>query len=131
MPKKWTHADCFAYFNTVPKNPRWSWSGRSVDGTIVAVTLWQDQFEDKGVVYRNSKHDVPGEWRTRPGFVELIENLAYARDHLDGVVRIILARPKDPDARPRAIKHCFPHEKMRMKVFELDTDAGTFKLEQI
>lgn len=79
MPKKYTHTACFDYFGVVPKNIYWSWSGRSEDGKNVAVTLWQDRFEGKGRLYPSWKSDRPGEWRSRPGFVELIENLAVAR----------------------------------------------------
>ena len=65
MTKK-THSECFEFFGVVPKNTRWSWSGRSLDGQDVAVTLWQDRFEEKGRIYRSWKTDHPGEWRSRP-----------------------------------------------------------------
>lgn len=131
MPKKYSHSDCFAHFGVVPRNPRWSWSGRSEDGKNVAVTLWQDQFEDGGRIYRSFSHHRSGEWKSRPGYVELIGNLAHARDHTDGLVHIILAQPKDPHAVPRAIARCFPQEKLKMRVVELDEKAGTFLLERV
>lgn len=131
MPKEYSHSDCFAHYSVIPRNPRWSWSGRSQDGRSVAVTLWQDGFEDKGRVYRNSSHDRPGEWKSRPGFVELIENLAHARDHLDGLVHVILAQAKDPKAKPRSIARCFPQEKLKMRVTTLDESAGSFVLERV
>lgn len=56
MTKKYTHAECFAYFGTVPKNPRWSWSGKSNNKDIVSATLWQDRFEDGGKIYRSHNH---------------------------------------------------------------------------
>lgn len=131
MPREYSHSECFAFFDTVPRNPRWSWSGRSADGGKVSVTLWQDRFEDKGQVYRSWGSDRPGEWRSRPGFVELIENLAHARDHTQGVVHIILAKAKDKNASPRSIERSFPHPDLRMKVAELDEEAGTFTLERV
>jgi hypothetical protein len=97
----------------------------------VAVTLWQDRFDDGGRIYRNWSTDRPGEWRSRPGFVELIENLAHARDHTDGLVHVILAQAKDRNAMPRAIARCFPSEKLRMRVIELDENEGTFALERV
>lgn len=131
MPKKFTHTDCFNFFGVAPKNIFWSWSGRSVDGKDVAVTLWQDRFEDKGRLYPSWKTDTPGEWRSRPGFVELIENLATARDHANGIVHVIIAKAKDPHAIPRSISHCFPHPTLKMRIVELDTGEGTYLLERV
>lgn len=131
MPKHYSHSDCFAHYGVVPRNARWSWSGRSLDGSSVAVTLWQDQFEDRGRTYRNSSHDRPGQWKSRPGFVELIENLRHARDHLGGLVHVILAQPKDPHARPRSIARCFPQEGLKMRVVDLNEAEGSFVLERV
>ena len=130
MPKSYNHDQCFAFYGTVPRNLRWSWSGRSLDGRHVAVTLWQDRFEDAGRVYRSWQSDRPGEWRSRPGFVELIENLAHARDVLDGFVHVILAQARDTQASPRSTARCFPQEKLKMRVVELDEREGTFVLER-
>lgn len=131
MAKEYNHKECFEFFGVVPRNLRWSWSGRSLDGREVAVTLWQDRFEDGARVYRSWKTDRPGEWKSRPGFAELIENLVHARDNLDGKVHVILATPKDKDASPRSIKRSFPQPQLKMRVVELDEDEGTFKLERI
>lgn len=128
---KSTHSECFEFFGVVPKNTRWSWSGRSPDGHDVAVTLWQDRFEEKGRIYRSWKSDRPGEWKSRPGFVELIENLAHARNHLDGKVHVILAIAKDKEANPRSIDRSFPQPGLRMRVVEVDENEGTFTLERI
>lgn len=70
-------------------------------------------------------------WKSRPGFIELMENLAHARDHTDGLVRVILAQPKDPHARPRSIARCFPQDQLKMRVVELDEEEGTFVLERV
>jgi hypothetical protein len=122
MPKN-THSKCFEFFGVVPKNTRWSWSGRSPDGKDVAVTLWQDRF--------SWKTDRPGEWKSRAGFVELIENLTHARDNLNGKVHVILAIAKDKTASPRSIDRSFPQPKLKMRVIELDENEGTFVLERI
>lgn len=125
------HSKAFEYFGVVPKNIRWSWSGRSPDGSVVAVRLWQDKFEDKGRQYRSWSDDVPGAWKSRPGFTELIENLAHARDHLDGVVSVILLIAKDKDAVPRSIDRSSPAPNLKMRVVELDETEGTFLLERV
>lgn len=126
-----SHSDAFKYFGVSPANIRWSWSGRSADGRTVAVRLWQDRFEEKGRVYRSWSDDVPGEWKSRPGFVELIGNLAHARDHTNGVVRVILLVARDKEARPRSIERSSPAPNLKMRVVELDEDKGTFVLERV
>ncbi|MEO7637160.1 MAG: hypothetical protein ABIS16_05900 [Sphingomicrobium sp.] len=128
MPSSGTPSAAYKHFGVKPKNIQWSWSGRSDDK--VAVTLWKDKFLERGSAYENWHDDVPGEWRSRPGFVELIENLAHAQDHLDGVVHVIVAVAEDEDARPRSIERSFPTN-MRMNVARLDRDNGTFRLELI
>src|SRR5260370_19649318 len=39
MTEFWKAKDAFAYFGTVMKNPRWSWSARSSDGSFVAFSV--------------------------------------------------------------------------------------------
>ena len=117
---------CYDFFGVSYKNIQWSWSGRSREK--VAVTLWQDRFIDGGKAYEQWPEDKPGEWKSRPGFVELIENLAFARDELDGIVHVIIAKAKDKSASPRAIETSFP-SKMLMKIVSLDENEGKFRLE--
>ncbi|WP_375429542.1 hypothetical protein [uncultured Sphingomonas sp.] len=131
MSKNYNHRECFEFYDTVPRNLRWSWSGKSVDGQHVAVTLWQDRFEEQGRIYRSWKTDHPGEWRSRPGFVELIDNLAHSRDKLGGRVHVILAQARDKDVSPRSILRCFPQKALKMRVLELDEQEGTFVLERV
>lgn len=128
MPRKYTHTECFKHFGVQWKNIQWSWSGRSAEK--VAVTLWQDRFLKRGTAYESWPTDVPGEWRSRPGFVELIDNLAFAEDNLDGVVHVIIAVAKDKNATPRSIERSFPSA-MTMRVVRRDRDAGTFRRERI
>jgi len=125
------HGQAFDFFGVKPKNIRWSWSGRSIDGSTVAVRLWQDRFENGTKIYRSWSSDKPGEWKSRPGFVELIENLVHARDHLNGIVSVIILVAKDKRATPRSIARSFPHASLKMRVVELDEKEGTFVLERI
>jgi hypothetical protein len=130
MSRKLTHKECFDFFGTVPKNPRWSWSGRSPDGKVVAVTFWQDQFEEGGRVYRGRRR--PDEKAmNKPGRTELLENLKWAHENCNGVLRIIIAIPKDPKAEPRSILECFPHKTLRMRLTHFDEAAGLYVAERI
>ena len=121
-------SDCYASYGVRLANARWSWSGRSDDGRTVVVTLWQDRFADAGRTYRSWDSDKPGAWRSRPGFVELISNLAYARAHTQGLVRVVLAKARDVEASPRSIERCFAQPNLIMRVVDLDMEAGTYTL---
>jgi hypothetical protein len=58
-----------------------------------------------------------------------MKNLEWARDHCDGRFRVIVGIAKDRNARPRAIKECFPSDKLVMKLTHLDTLIGAFTAE--
>ena len=121
-----SHTAAFAHFGTKRKNVQWSWSARDDESRTVVATFWQDQFvrKDGKLVYARPGFD-PDRPDTRPGFRELMENLAWAREHCEGRISVIIARAKDPNAEPRSIAECFP-SKMKMRVIELDTSTGAF-----
>lgn len=131
MPKRFTHKECFESYGTKPRNLRWSWSGRSVDGKVVSVTLWQDRFENGVNQYRSAAHVGDDKWFGSPGHNELIENLAWAQRECDGEVRVIIAIAKDRAASPRSIRECFPKPELRMRVAHLDLHTRDFVLERI
>lgn len=125
MSTKHTHTSSFAHFGTVPRNVQWSWSARNEDTETVVVTLWQDEFvrRDGKVIYdRPAAHR---QVRSRHGFPEMMDNMAWARDHCGGLLHVIIAIAKDPADSPRTIKECFP-SKMTMRLTHLDTDTGAF-----
>ncbi len=118
----------FAHFGTKPHNVQWSWSARSADGKTVVVTFWQDLFERKDgrLIYARPRPDAA--IAVRPGFHELMENLAWARDRCDGRFRVIVAKAKNPNADRRSIDACFPSQ-MVMKLTHLDVASGAFVAE--
>ena len=125
MPRLWTHSEAFAAFGTKPRNLRWSWSARSGGGKTVVATLWYDQFSRRNgrIVYAGDGF-MPGD-RKRPGFTEWVENLAWAQDHCDGRLCVIIAIAKAKGANPRSIQDCFP-TKMVMRLAEFDRTTGAF-----
>jgi len=131
MPKTWTHSEAFAYYGAGCANQRWSWSARSPDGKTVVLTLWQDEFsrndDDGGMAYHARVREDAAEWIKRPGNRERLENLKWAKEHCDGLFRVVIAIAKDVDARPRAIKECFPQPSLIMKIQELDEKTGEFR----
>lgn len=131
MAKTWTLSQSFDSLGTVPKNKRSSWSGRSSDGKKVSVTLWRDLFENGTMLYRSTASCSQEGWEGSSGHLELVENLAWARDNLDGKVSVIIAVAKDKNASPRSIQECFPQPNLIMRVVELDENSGDFALERI
>jgi hypothetical protein len=131
MAKDWTLSQSFDSLGTIPKNKRWSWSGRSADGKKVSVTLWQDLFENGTMLYRSAASSSQESWVGSSGHLELIENLAWARDNLDGEVSVIIAVAKDKNASPRTIRECFPQPNLIMRLVELNEKSGDFALERI
>lgn len=131
MSKKWTHSGCFAFYGTEAVSPRWSWSARSPDGRTVAVTFWQDKFENGGRRYTSTRHMPDPNWFDSLGHRELLGNLAWAQDHCGGESQMIIAIAKDTAATPRAIKECFPQPALRMRITHLDRATGAFVVERI
>jgi hypothetical protein len=124
----WSHTAAFRTFGTEPRNVRWSWSSRNEDRKIVVVTLWTDRFTRKKgkLTYERTGPDPA---IARHGAVEWNENLAWARDHCNGRVRVIVATAKEVTARPRSIAECYPCL-LTMKVASFDYETGAFRLEE-
>jgi len=121
-------ADCFAHFGATGKNQRWSWSARSDDGKVVVITLWQDFFDYRShpIVYDTfGRSDLP-EWNN-PGNRERLENLRWARDHCDGLFRVVITVAEDIKSSPRKIARCFPQDRMVMKLLDLNEQTGEFR----
>jgi hypothetical protein len=133
MTKLWSVRKAFGYFGTVPKNDRWSWSARSQNGDVVAVTWWKDQVSkrDGKLVYDKRGDPNLSEWRDRLGNRERIRDLAHARDHCDGLFRTIWAKARDRRERnPPAIER-YPDETLWMRLLELDEETGEFLAEEV
>lgn len=128
MAKRWTHSEAFAHFGTTPRNVQWSWSARNEESGTVVVTFWQDEFSRRDNRLMYARPAAEPDLRRRPGFKELMENLAWARDHCAGQLKVIVAKAKDVNANPRSIRECFP-SKMLMRLVELDTSSGAFLAE--
>jgi len=129
VTRKWTRRECFEHFGAEYANQRWSWSGRSRDGTIVVMTMWQDEIirRDRRTIYESRLR--PNE-KTRPGATERLANLKWARDHCDGLVRVVIAVAKDVNADPRSAIDWFPQDRLIMKITELD-ETGSFRAESV
>lgn len=62
----------------------------------------------------------------RPGNGERLENLKWARDHCDGLFRVVITVAKDEKAHPREIAECYPRD-LLMRLVDLDEATGEFR----
>lgn len=128
MPRTWTKTEAFDHFGTKLTNTRWSWSGISPTGDVVALVLWQDAVKGRnGQLTYADDDDLDAEWRQRPGHAERIRHLAHSRDHLDGRFRAVIARAVDVNADPRDIAGCHPQQDVWWQLDEFDEATGAFK----
>ena len=132
MAKKITHTAAFAAFGTTPRNVNWSWSARNENTKTVVVTLWQDEFVYRATASgkKEARYAATRVWdaaRKSNGMKEMFDNLQWALDNCDGVVRVIIAIAKDISARPRSIAECFPSA-LRLRVTSVDVKAASFTL---
>lgn len=132
MTKKWGLNSAFGSYGVTLKNPRWSWSGRSEDGSTVVMTFWQDEFTN---VPKRMSYNTFGKatelWTNRQGNLERIENLKWARDRCDGLVRVVITVAEDTKASVRSIRSCHPQPNLRMRILELDETSGEFSAELV
>jgi len=125
---KWTRKKCFDHYGVDYGNERWSWSGRSADGSVVAMTFWQGELSVKDGRFSYASRPRREEKR-RPGGTERLRNLQWARDHCDGIVRVVMAIAKDPSADTREAKSWTVRDDLLMRVTSIDESTGAFTAE--
>lgn len=127
MREIWNKTTSFEHFGVKLVNTRWSWSGRSTDGSVVALVLWQDAVKGKsGDLTYDDTDDLDAEWRNRPGSTERTQLLRHCRDHLGGRFRAVIAVAVDSKADPRQIERCFPQKGVFWQLDDLDNKTGAF-----
>jgi hypothetical protein len=121
--------EAFKRAGVAPKNQRWSWSARSADGKTVVLTLWKDMldYSAKPITYSSVNREGSAAWATRPGNRERLEMLIWARDHCDGLFRVVITTAKDTEAETREIKDAHYQQRMIMKLIELNEQTGEFR----
>ena len=128
MRETWTKTTAFEYFGAVLVNTRWSWSGRSEDGSVVVLALWQDGVKGRNGDLTYGNTDEPdAERRSSPGETERTNFLKHCRDYLDGRFRAVIAIAADVNADPRQIERCFPQKDAFWQLDEFDEATGAFQ----
>ncbi len=127
MPRTWTKTEAFNQFGAKLTNTRWSWSGVSPAGDVIALVLWKDSVKVRdGIFTYADEDDLNAEWRTRPGHAERVKHLAHSRDELGGRFRAVIARAVDEGADPREIAACYPQEGVWWQLDRFDERTGAF-----
>ena len=113
-------APAFRTFGAVGKNPRWSWSARTPDGKTVVMTFWKDQlnYSTKPISYSSFGSPSLEQWKDQSGNHERIENLKWARDHCDGLMRVVIITAVDEKADGRRIARSYLQKRMVMKLMK-------------
>jgi hypothetical protein len=86
--------------------------------------MWEHQIgHDTGLLtYQSSGRPKP----EHPGWLERLENLIWARDHCDGLFRVVRVKARDTTATAPEIAHCFPDDELTMGITYLDDKTGEF-----
>lgn len=93
--------------------------------------MWQDEIKREGGKLVYGSRPRPAQEDKRPGASERLENLKWARDHCEGLVRVVIAIAKDVTASPREAESWFPQEKLVMRITHLDEVTGAFRAESV
>ncbi len=127
MRETWNKTTPFEHFGVKLVNTRWSWSGKSDDGSVIALVLWQDGVKGKsGNLIYDDTEDPNAKWRKRAGSVERTEFLKHCRDNLGGRFRAVIAVAVDVTADPRQIDRCFPQKGVFWQLGDFDEMSGAF-----
>jgi hypothetical protein len=108
-----------------PGGIHWSVSARSADGKTVVLALWDDilNYRADPITYDIfGREDLP----EVPGNRERTENLKWARVHCESLFRVVIAVAEDTQALPRVIARCHPHDRLVMRLVDLDEKTGEF-----
>jgi hypothetical protein len=130
MPTFKTLRECWRSHGVTAKSV-YDWTATDDPPTRVAMTFWCHEFDDPSLRVYRARMPKDGETSdTRPSFRKRIEHLSLAKDTFGGEVRVVLVTVRDPSASPWRIGER-EVVNWRMRVVELDTATGNFRLESI
>ena len=128
MANEFTRTSAFAALGTTLLDRMRDWSARSDDGSIVALSIWRDEFDGRAGAMVYEKLDT-SDWRDGRGKERFFAELRRALDRCGGLVRIVVS-VRDPNNAGRA-KECYPAPRLLMRVTYLDVEERGFRLEQV
>jgi hypothetical protein len=127
-----TLAGCFTHFGAICASSRFSKSAITQDGQIVVVAMWEDEVQRDGdrIIYQ-PRYRPKLRGKSRRAESELLANLKWARDHCDGLVRVVILTAEDIKAEPRKIMYCYADDSLVMRITEVDCRTRTFRAESV
>jgi hypothetical protein len=90
---------------------------------------WFDEIKTEGG--RLAYYSTATKRSNKLGSKERLANLIWARDHCDGLVRLVVTFPKKVTDQKRSIGCCFPSDGLLMRIAHLDERTGAFRLESV
>jgi hypothetical protein len=124
-----TRTEAFAIYKVKPSNTYWGLSARSEARGLVVISLWQDEIRGKaGRMF--CERTSWGDWYNGPGRTPFLEDLLWASEHLDGLVRLVIStRTRTEKGWVRT--ESFARPDLLMRVVQVDLATGAFRLEQV
>jgi hypothetical protein len=130
MAARRTRKDAFSSYGITLLNVNWSLSGRSEKDRKVAVSIWKHDLTGPP---GERVYDRPswGDWYSGSGRRYFFADLAWAREHCDGIVRIVLSIRKDGEPERVRVAESHADHDLRMRVTRMDPETGAFRLEEV
>jgi hypothetical protein len=130
MARQGTKSKAYEDFGIVCANPRWGWSGHSIDKSKVALLFWEDKFDETKGLYDDTDWPDPSTTH-KLGNKERIKDIKLARRRSDSVVHAVIARAKLPITEPRKIDRAYAMHRFKMKITDFDEETGKFRAERV
>jgi hypothetical protein len=127
---KGTRSKAYEDLGIVCANPRWGWSGRSVDQSKVALLFWFDKLNNRRMIYNDTGWGDTKIVR-KTGNKQRMRDIKHAIEHLDGLVHLVVAKAKNDQLLDRRIKEAYPIHRFLMKITHFDDVTGEWCAEQI
>jgi hypothetical protein len=125
LARQGTKSKAYEDLGVVCANPRWGWSGHSLDESKVALLFWEDKFDETKGLYDDTDWPDPSTAH-KLGNKQRIKDIKLARRSDDKTVYAVMARAKLPITEPRKIDRAYAMHKFKMKITYFDEESGKF-----
>jgi hypothetical protein len=127
-----TKKDAFTFFGITQRCERRSWSGRTPNDDMVALTIWTDQkkFNSETKSYTTSVFDMNNEiWKDAVGNKWRIEDIKHCIENHNKKFRAIFVKPENPNIfdETRVCKDAMPFDKQWFEITKFDAQTGEFE----
>lgn len=126
-------ADCFSEFGATIRNVRWGWSGRSDNGDVVVLTLWDDLIKvaDGVPVFDSFRAGRVEDWSQRIGNRFRKLDIEHSLAVHGGQFRAVIQHAENPKAETRKVVDRHPDLERVWRVTDYNPDTGEFRAEAV